>query len=132
MPINESSRCDKLMFHSLGDVISNDTLVHHITNPLYQLHAGKSSSKQYIFIDISGHNENEIYAIEMRDHSVQPKLIRAAKEGVFYDVEHNGDNFYINTNEGAKNFRIVLVNIHNFQNDLWKNNYIPEESTKYL
>ncbi|WP_341747706.1 S9 family peptidase [Candidatus Tisiphia endosymbiont of Dascillus cervinus] len=132
MPINENSRCDKLMFHSLGDVISNDKLVHHITNPLYQLNAGKSSSRQYIFIDISGHNENEIYAIEMRDHSFQPKLIRAAKDGVFYDVEHNGDNFYINTNEEAKNFRIVLVNVHNFQNDLWKNNYIPEEPTKYL
>ncbi|WP_342267716.1 S9 family peptidase [Candidatus Tisiphia endosymbiont of Empis tessellata] len=132
MPINENSRCDKLMFHSLGDVISNDKLVHHITNPLYQLNAGKSSSRQYIFIDISGHNENEIYAIEMRDHSFQPKLIRAAKDGVFYDVEHNGDNFYINTNEEAKNFRILLVNVHNFQNDLWENNYIPEEPTKYL
>ncbi|MFU7503005.1 MAG: S9 family peptidase [Candidatus Tisiphia sp.] len=132
MPINENSRCDKLMFHSLGDVISNDKLVHHITNPLYQLNAGKSSSRQYIFIDISGHNENEIYAIEMRDHSFQPKLIRAAKDGIFYNVKHNGDNFYINTNEGAKNFRIVLVNVHNFQNDLWKNDYIPEDSGKYL
>lgn len=132
MPINENSRCDKLMFRSLGDVISNDKLVHHITNPLYQLNAGKSSSRQYIFIDISGHNENEIYAIEMSDHSFQPKLIRAAKDGIFYNVKHNGDNFYINTNEGAKNFRIVLVNVHNFQNDLWKNDYIPEDSGKYL
>ncbi len=132
MPINENSRCDKLMFHSLGELTSNGKLVHHITDPLYQLNAAKSSSRKYIFIDISGHNENEIYAIEMRDHSFQPKLIRASKDGIFYDVEHNGDNFYINTNEGAKNFRIVLVNVNDFQNDSWKNNYIPEEPTRYL
>ncbi|MDR0296712.1 MAG: S9 family peptidase [Rickettsia sp.] len=132
MPVNENFRCDKLMFHSLGDLTSNDKLVHYITDTLYQLNVSKSSSRQYIFVDVSGHNENETYAIEMCDHSFQPKLIRASKDGVFYDVEHNGDSFYISTNEGAKNFRIVLVDVHNFQNDLWENNYIPEDTTRYL
>ncbi len=132
MPINENFRHDKLMFHSLGDIASNDKLVYQITDSLYQLNVSKSSSRQYIFVDVSGHNENETYAVEMSDHSFQPKLIRPLKGGVFYDVEHNGDNFYINTNEGAKNFRIVLVNVHNFQNDLWENNYIPEDPTRYL
>ncbi|MCC8399333.1 MAG: S9 family peptidase [Rickettsia endosymbiont of Platyusa sonomae] len=132
MPINENFRHDKLMFHSLGDITSNDKLVYQITDSLYQLNVSKSSSRQYIFVDVSGHNENETYAIEMSDHSFQPKLIRPLKGGVFYDVEHNGDNFYINTNEGAKNFRIVLVNVRNFRNDLWENNYIPEDPTRYL
>ncbi|MCC8483147.1 MAG: S9 family peptidase [Rickettsia endosymbiont of Labidopullus appendiculatus] len=132
MPINENFRHDKLMFHSLGDIASNDKLVYQITDSLYHLNASKSSSRQYIFVDVSGHNENETYAIEMSDHSFQPKLIRPLKGGVFYDVKHNGDNFYINTNEGAKNFRIVLVNVHNFQNDLWENNYISEDPTRYL
>ncbi|WP_425361152.1 S9 family peptidase [Candidatus Tisiphia endosymbiont of Stenodema calcarata] len=132
MPINENFRHDKLMFHSLGDVVSNDKLVLHITDPLYQLNATKSASRQYIFVNSFGHNENEIYAVQMHDHSFQPKLIRASKEEIFYSVEHNGDNFYIKTNEGAKNFRIVLVNVNNFQNDLWKNDYISEDPGKYL
>ncbi|WP_425361736.1 S9 family peptidase [Candidatus Tisiphia endosymbiont of Mystacides longicornis] len=132
MPINENFRHDKLMIHFIDHAISDDKLVHHITDPLYQLNVSKSSSRQYIFVDVSGHDANETYVLAMWDHSFEPKLLRPLKGGVFYDVEHNGDNFYINTNEGAKNFRIVLVNVRNFQNDLWENNYIPEDPTKYL
>ena len=131
-PINENLRHDKVMFHLLGEKVLDDKLIFHITDTLYQVSLGKSSSKQYVFINVSGHDTNEIHAIEMRDHTFQSKLIRALEAGIFYDIDHNGDNFYIKTNYKAKNFRIVLVNVNNFQNDPWENNYISEDNNKYL
>ncbi|XVN43326.1 MAG: S9 family peptidase [Candidatus Rickettsia vulgarisii] len=131
-PLNEQWRPDKLMFHSLGDVNSNDKLILQIFDPLYRLHVSKSSSKKYIFVNMSGHSTNETYVIKMDDASFQMKLIRPLKDEIFYDVEHNGANFYIKTNENAKNFRIVIVDENNFQNDQWNNDYIPEDSSKYL
>ncbi|MCC8417411.1 MAG: S9 family peptidase [Rickettsia endosymbiont of Bryobia graminum] len=131
-PLNDQWRPDKLMFHSLGDINSNDKLIFQIFDPLYRLHASKSSSKKYIFVNMSGHSTNEIYVIKMEDHSFQMKLIRSLKDDIFYDVEHNDNNFYIKTNEGAKNFRIVIVDENNFQNDQWSNDYISEDSSKYL
>lgn len=131
-PVNDQWRADKLMFHSLGDTNSNDKLIFQIFDPLYQLHASKSASKKYIFVNISGHSTNEVYVIKMDDASFQMKLIRPLKDDIFYDVEHNGNNFYIKTNEKAKNFRIVIVDENNFQNDQWDNDYIPENPSKYL
>ncbi len=132
MPVNKNFRHDKLVFHFLGDLVANDKLVFHITNSLYQLNVTKSASGQYIFINVYGHNENEVYALQIYDYSFHLKLIRALKEGIFYDVEHNSDNFYIKTNEGARNFHVVIVNINNYQNDLWKNIYVPEDYARYL
>lgn len=132
MPLNEHFRQDKLMFHILGDRVENDKLIFAIHDPLYQLHAHKSSSKQYVFINVSGHSTNEMHVIKMEDEHLQTQLIRPLKEGIFYDINHNGNNFYIRTNEGAKNFRVVLVDINNFQNNGWDNDYIPEDPARYL
>jgi oligopeptidase B len=132
MPINENFRRDKVMFHSLGDSVANDRLIFSITDTLYQLQATKSSSKQYIFINVAGHNENEIYAIKMSDHDFKPKLIRGKLGGIFYDIEHNGDKFFIKTNDKAKNCRIISLDISDYSNDSWENNYVPEEQDQYL
>lgn len=131
-PINESLRRDAVMFHLLGEQVVKDKLIFHITDTLYQVSLDKSSSKQYIFINVSGHDTNEIHSIAMHDHNFQPKLIKALKPGTFYDIDHNGDNFYIRTNDRAKNFRIAVVNVNNFQEDSWGTNYIAEDKNKYL
>lgn len=130
--INENLRKDKVIFHQLGADQAKDKLIFHTTNPLYQVDVSKSSSRQHIFINVSGHNENEVYTFVMNDHSLTPKLIRPAQEEIFYEVEHKGDNFYIKTNVKAKNFRIALVKTANFQTDSWDVDYVPEEKDKYL
>jgi oligopeptidase B len=131
-PINQNFRHDTLMFHKLGTPISDDKLIFNITDTLYQLNPIKSASRRYIFINIAGHNDNAIHAIKMSDHSFKTVLIRAPKEGIFYDVEHNANKFYIKTNDKAKNFRIISVDVDNFQNDLWENDYVAEDPDKYL
>ncbi len=132
LPVNENMRHDKVMFHTLGEQASKDKLIFHGNDTLYQVAVAKSSSKQYIFIDVSGHDTNEIYLFPMQDHNFHPKLVRPLAPGIFYDIDHNGNHFYIKTNDKAKNFRIVRVDVNNFQNDLWENNYIAEEKDKYL
>ncbi|XP_012563721.2 protease 2 [Hydra vulgaris] len=132
MPLNEQLRQDKVMFHFLGVDNLNDKLIFQISDPLYQLVTSKSSSKKYIFIEKNGHSANEIHAIRMNDDTFQPKLIKPLKENIFYDVKHNGNNFYIKTNENAKNFQIVIVDENDFENDLWNNEFIAHDPSKYL
>ncbi|KAL7306350.1 hypothetical protein TKK_0001775 [Trichogramma kaykai] len=131
-PLNEHLRTDTLKFHTLGEKQENDKTLFHIDDVLYQLRVHKSSSKEYVFINVSGHNTNEIHVIKMSDTTFKTELIRQKKEDIFYDVEHNDDLFYIKTNDQAKNFRIVTVGIDKFYNDQWENNYVPEISNQYL
>lgn len=130
-PTNENWRHDKVMFHKLGDEFDNDKLVLHETNTLYNVDVSKSSSKQYIFISVSGHDNNEVYFIPMSDHAMNPVLFKAKKESILYDVEHNGKYFYIHTNDSAKNFRIARINATDPLDQVWRD-YIAEDQTQYL
>jgi oligopeptidase B len=129
-PVNENWRHDKVMYHYLGKPASDDTLVMHEKDPLYQIDVSKSGSKRYIFIGVGGHDSNETYVINMHDKGFTPKLLRAKQSKVFYGAEDRGDYFYIHTNDKATNFRIARVSINNFENNEWQD-YIGENS-QYL
>lgn len=129
-PTNENWRHDKVMFHNLGEDLKNDTIVFHEPDVLYNVGVGKSSSKEYIFINVTGHDTNEIHIISMNDLKIVPKLVRKREEKIYYDLEHSGDYFYIKTNLKAKNFRVARVPVSDFQNNDWSD-YVKEED-KYL
>ncbi|AAU03752.1 S9 family peptidase [Rickettsia typhi] len=130
--INENQRWDRVIFHSLDGDITQDRLIFEVKNPIHFISCKKSASHEYIFINSGDHNENEIYVISMQDDSFTPKLVRVAENKVFYEIEHNGNYFYIKTNYKAKNFHIIKVPINNFENANWNDIYIQEEQDKYL
>jgi oligopeptidase B len=130
-PANENWRHDKVMFHKLGEDIKNDKLILHESDLLYQVGVSKSSSRKYIFIDVGGAATNETYVIDMEDNSFSPKLLKAKADTFHYDVEHEGDYFYIHTNHGAKNYRIARISIKDFEKQEWVD-YIPEDKDSYL
>nr|WP_041079428.1 prolyl oligopeptidase family serine peptidase [Rickettsia asembonensis] len=130
--INENQRWDKVMFHALGEDVTQDKLIFEVKNPLHFINCEKSANNEYIFINSGDHNENEIYVISMQDDNFTPKLVRAAENKIFYEIEHNGDYFYIRTNYEAKNFRVIKVPADNFENTSWDDIYIKEEQGKYL
>ena len=104
-PTTENWRRDKVMFHKLGTNNSDDKLIYHEKNPLYLISASKTSSKEYILLNISGHDSNKVYYIEMNDKTFTPKLLAKRKDSVLVSIDHGGDYFYKSTNDGAKNFK---------------------------
>lgn len=130
-PINEQMRQQKIMFHALGSANETDKLIFNETNNLYQVGVSKSSSREYIFISSGGHDNNEIYVIPMSDKSMKPKLVRAKEEKIYYDIDHNGDYFYVRTNKGAENFQVVRLPVNDFASSEFKD-YIKEDKKRYL
>jgi oligopeptidase B len=130
-PMNENWRHDKVMFHYLGDSVNEDRLVLCETDPLYQVSVSKAGSRKYIIVNVEGHNSNENYVIAIDDHNFIPKLIRAREDKIFYNIDHNGDYFYIRTNYKAKDFRIAMTRVNNFQDPEF-DDYIKERTGEYL
>lgn len=130
-PINEQMRQQKIMFHVLGSDNETDKLIFDETDNLYQVGVSKSSSREYIFISSGGHDNNGLYVIPMSDKSMQPKLVRAKEEKTYYDIDHNGDYFYIRTNKGAENFRVVRLPVTDFARGELPD-YILEDKQRYL
>lgn len=125
-------RHNKVYFHKLETNKKEDKLIYHEQDHLYYTSVSKSSSKKYIFVVINGHDSNEIYYIDMHDKSLTPKVILKRKDMVQYSVDHNGDYFYISTNDNAKNFKILRSESKNYSSTSKWIDYIKEDKDKYL
>lgn len=133
-PTTDDWRHDKVMFHKLGDDYKNDTLILHEPDTLFSVSVDKSSSREYIFIGVGGHDSNEEYIISMNDPEFKTKLIKPKQEKILYSVDHGNGYFYMHTNdEGADHFKVMrLENYSDISNaDKWET-YIKEDSNKHL
>lgn len=131
-PTTENWRREKVIFHKLRTDIKDDKLIYHEKNPLYLTSASKTSSKEYILINIRGHDSNEVYYIDMNDENFTTKLLSKRKDRILVSVDHGGDYFYKSTNDGAKNFHILRTESKDYSlNKIW-DSFVEEEKNKYL
>ena len=63
---------------------------------------------------------NEIRYVPADTPTAAPKLILARQDGHEYDVDHYNGEFYITTNKGAKNFKVVKAPIADPSEKNWK------------
>ncbi|MDX2050391.1 MAG: S9 family peptidase [Rickettsiaceae bacterium] len=109
-PVNQHWRHDKVMYHKLGEDPSKDTVIMHEKDPLNQLSISKSSSKEFFFINSSGHDSSRIYYFGMKDESYRPIEILSRKDKIIYNINHSDNYFYIRTNDQGPNFRLAKMN----------------------
>lgn len=131
-PVDENWRHDKVLFHKLGTDNKEDKIILHEPDPLYSVSVSKSSSRKYIFINVGGHDSNEEYYFSMGDKSFSPILIKERTDKIHYSVDHGSEYFYMHTNDGAKNFKLLKVSDKNLQKSSTWEEYISEDKDKYL
>ena len=125
-PIKAELTRDSVMMHTLGS--KDDVLVFHESNPIYSVGTAQSNSRKYMFIHNSGHEDNELLYIDLDLDDHTPRIVLPRKHKVLYTAEHNGNDFYISTNDVGNNFRIVKLKIGTDQ----VSEYIPESKDQYL
>jgi oligopeptidase B len=105
--------------HRLGTPQRDDVLVHHETDERFTVQLQKSRSREYIFLQLSSSLTTEYRYLRAAepDAAFLPLLPRV--QGVEYDVAHHGDSFYIRTNDGAPNFRLVKAPVQDPSRDHW-------------
>ncbi len=131
-PIDDKWRHDKVLFHKLGAKNSEDKLIFHEKDPMYYTSVGKSSSKEYIFVTVNGHDSNETYFIKMTDATLTLHLVLPRKDKIQYFIDHNENFFYQYTNDGAKNFQILRAASNDYSTTKKWSTYIAEKKDKYL
>ena len=130
-PLDENWRAMKVLFHHLGSS-QPDQLILEEKNPLYSLQVSKSSSKEYLLLKTSGHQENQFHILNFAEKdNFQPEIFQPMQEKIFYDLDHNGANFYILTNDESSNFRLAITGVKNTAQKYWQN-YITSNKDEYL
>ena len=112
-----TKRSDKFSRHVLGgktDVILEEK------DELFDLGAGRSRDKAMILIGAFSKTSNEFRYIPADKPMDEPKMILARQPDHEYDVDYRDGLFYIRTNKGAKNFRIVTAPVADPSEKNWK------------
>jgi len=113
-----TKRSDKFFRHVLGS--DKTDLVFEEKDELFDIGAGRSRDKAVILLGSESKTSTEWLYLPANNPTAELKIISPREADHEYNVDHRGDLFYIRTNKGAKNFRVVTAPVANPGQANWK------------
>ena len=107
MTHDAAKRGNAVWRHVIGSPREQDVKVFQEDNVLYNVSVGRSRSGKYIGIEDGGFTSSEYRSIPAANPTAAPRVIAARRPDVEYSIEHGGGYFYMLTNDGARNFKIM-------------------------
>jgi oligopeptidase B len=106
---DNAKRAYRLWRHKLGDAQAQDTLLYEEKDELFDLTVSRSADKQYVLLNIVSYGSTEVRYLKRDGAAAGLQMVLPREENHRYEVEHRDGLFYIRTNKGAKNFRLVTA-----------------------
>jgi oligopeptidase B len=113
-----TKRSDKFFRHVLG--ADKSDLIYEEKDELFDIGVGRSLDKAVIFVGAESKTSTEFRYIRANDPNGTLKVIIPRQPEHEYDVDFRNDLFYIRTNKGAKNFRVVTAPVNDPSEKNWK------------
>jgi oligopeptidase B len=123
-----TKRSDKFFRHVLGT--DKTDLIYEEKDELFDVFAYRSRDKATIFLGSFAKTSTEFRYIPANEPTAAAKVILPRQPEHEYDVDHYGDSFYIRTNKGAKNFRVVMAPVSDPSEKNWKEFVAPQSTVK--
>lgn len=124
-------RWDKIFRHVVGTPAATDQLVYEEKDDTYDTFVFKTKSKAYVMIGSQQTLASE-YRFVPAGHPDQAfQVLEPRRRGHEYDVDHLGDYFYIRTNDGAQNFRLMRTPVTRTPRANWEE-VIPNRADVFL
>lgn len=118
--IDEAHRPYKLYRHVLGNDQVADVEVHHEPDERFNVGVYKTSSEDYIIINLHSNTTTENLYIPSHEPEAEPVLIQERVQHHQYSVEHHGEDFIVHTNWDAADFRVMRTPLITPSRDHWK------------
>ncbi|HYU99949.1 MAG TPA: S9 family peptidase, partial [Pyrinomonadaceae bacterium] len=113
-----TKRSDKFFRHVLGS--DQADLIFEEKDELFDIGTGRSRDKAVILLGSQSKTSTEWQYLPANNPTAELKIISPREADHEYAVDHRGDLFYIRTNKGAKNFRVVTAPVSNPGQANWK------------
>ena len=123
-----SKRSDKFFRHVVG--ASGSDLLFEEKDELFDLGAGRSLDKKMIFVQSYAKTSREARYLPADNPTGALTVVLPREPGHEYDVDHYNGLFYITTNKGAKNFKVVTAPIADPAEKNWKPFIDPKPGLK--
>jgi oligopeptidase B len=113
-----TKRSDKLFRHVLGN--DKYDLIYDEKDELFDITVSRTRDKAMIILDVLSKTSTEVRYLPAEKPDAALKTLLARQPDHEYDADHRGGLFYIRTNKGAKNFRIVTAPVSDPSEANWK------------
>jgi len=96
--------------HTVGTT-GSDPLMYEEKDERFEVYAYKTRSHAYVFVISGSHTTSEVRYIPADQPQAEWKVMEPRKQDVEYYPDHNGEFFYIRTNDTGRNFRLVKTRV---------------------
>jgi oligopeptidase B len=125
-----SKRSYRMYRHTVGTA-RPDPVVYEEKDEKFDVFAGKTRSKAYMFLFSASHTTSEARYIPAGNPSAEWKVLQPRKQDVEYYPDHNGDFFYIRVNDTGRNFRLVKAPVSDPSSKNWQE-VVPQRPSVML
>lgn len=116
----ETLRTFQVKKHTLGQAPETDELVFEETDETFYCSVSKTKSNRYIFISSYSTVSAEERFVDADTPHGEFCIVTPRRRDHLYYVTHFGSDFYIRTNAGAINFKLVKTPVNNTNENGWK------------
>ena len=110
----------RLYRHALGSDPKDDALVYEEKDEMFRVNVHRSRSRKVLFLVAGSHTADEWRYLASDTPSGTWTLIAPREKEHEYAVDHRGGLFYIRTNRGCRNFRVVTAPVASPGPESWK------------
>jgi oligopeptidase B len=116
---DSAKRQYRLYRHTVG-AGGPDDLVYEEKDERFEVYAGKTLSKAYVFLISGSHTTTEVRYISADQPMADWKVMEPRRQDIEYYPDHNGDFFYIRVNDTGRNFRLVKAPVNDPRSQNWQ------------
>jgi oligopeptidase B len=102
-----TKRNNKFFRHAIGG--SASALIYEEPDELFDIGVARSQDRKYILLEAQAKTSTEMHYLPADKPNSALLLMQRREPGHEYDADHGGNLFYIRTNKGATNFRVMTA-----------------------
>ena len=106
---DENHRPRRVMLHRLETGQSDDVEVFVEDDPAWFIGIEPTRLGATAIISVHGHDASEALVVDLDHPMAAPRLVAPHRPGIRYEVMDHGDRFFIRTNAGAPDFKILIA-----------------------
>ena len=113
-----AKRSYRLYRHRLGS--TDDQLIYEEKDERFSINVERTRSHAYLLMTSASHTASEVRYLPATQPEGEWRVVAAREPLHEYEVDHHGDRFYIRTNSGGRNFRLVTTPVSDPGKENWK------------
>ncbi|KAJ3396137.1 hypothetical protein HDU80_010066 [Chytriomyces hyalinus] len=115
-------RPTKLYRHVVGTTQAEDVLIYENVDEQFWMSIGKSGSGRFLIVSLNSSLTSEVHFLDLENESSTLICFSPREFRHRYEIEHQGDHFYILTDGGGQflNKKLQRVGIESTERQLWQ------------